>query len=53
MSGYTYIPWVVSTCRDYTEEAKTNALNINIRLINGMDFAKMLLEQGLYNIDLN
>lgn len=53
MSGYTYIPWVVSTCRDYTEEAKINALNNNIRLINGMDFAKMLLEQGLYNIDLN
>ena len=53
MDGYTYIPWVISTCSDYTKQAKEDAKEHNVKLINGKDFAKMLLQQGLQNIDLN
>lgn len=52
LAGYTYIPWVISTCDDFTKEAKIQADENKIKLINGDDFAKMILEQGLQNIDL-
>ena len=50
--NYTYIPWVISTCEDFSDEAKNKAKDSKIRLINGKEFAKMILEQGLQNIDL-
>ena len=53
MEGYTYICWVISTCDNYTEEAEEQAKAINVKLINGQDFAKMIIQQGLGNIDLN
>lgn len=53
VNGYTYILWVISTCSGYTEEAKKLAKDNNVKLINGKDFAKMILQQGLQNIDLN
>lgn len=53
VKGYTYIPWVISTCSDYTEEAKKQAEENKINLINGYEFAKMILQQGLENIDLD
>lgn len=53
MDGYNYICWVISTCDDYTKEAKEQAKNEKIKLINGNDFAKMILQQGLENIDLS
>ncbi len=49
---FTYIPWVISTCKEYTEAAEDMAKENNIRLINGETFAKMILEQGLKDIDL-
>ncbi len=52
VTGYTYLKWVISTCDDYTGQAKTQAEEFNVKLINGKEFAKMLLEQGLQNIDL-
>ena len=50
--NYTYIPWVISTCEDFSDEAKNKAKDCKIRLINGKEFARMILEQGLQNIDL-
>lgn len=50
--NYTYIPWVISTCEDFSDEAKNKAKDSKIRLINGKEFARMILEQGLQNIDL-
>ena len=37
----------------YTEEAKKQAEENKINLINGYEFAKMVLQQGLENIDLD
>lgn len=39
--------WVVSNAEDFTEEAKRKAQEANVRLINGNDFAKMILDVGL------
>lgn len=50
--GYTYIPWVISTCNEYSKEAQNKAKDNKIRLISGEEFARMILEQGLQNIDL-
>lgn len=49
---YTYIPWVISACSEYSKEAQNKAKDNKIRLINGEEFARMILEQGLQNIDL-
>lgn len=46
----TTILWVVSTCDDFSEEAKKMAAEENVRLINGLDFVDMLLDAGLENI---
>lgn len=39
--------WIISTCDDFTQEAKDKAQTENIRLINGKMFAEMLLDIGL------
>lgn len=39
--------WVISNAEDFTEEAKRKAREANVRLINGDDFAKMILDVGL------
>jgi len=49
--GYAYIQWAITTADDFTEEAKNKAVEKNVRLINGLDFAKMLLNAGIDNID--
>lgn len=50
LEEYTTIPWVVSTA-EFSEEAKELAKEKQVRLINGMTFAKMLLDAGIENID--
>lgn len=52
MEGFTYIPWVVSTCDEFTENAIKLAKEKNVKLINGIEFSKMILKQGLNNLDL-
>jgi len=47
----TQIGWVITAADDFTEEAKQLAIANNIRLINGKDFAQMLLDVGLLNIN--
>lgn len=57
LEDYTYIPWVISTCDDFSTEAKIAAVNFNgnnnskVRLINGLEFAHMLLDAGIKDIN--
>lgn len=44
--------WVVSTCDDYTDEAKKLANEEGVRLINGLELARMILETGLRDLPL-
>ncbi|MDD5604250.1 MAG: restriction endonuclease [Eubacteriales bacterium] len=48
---YTYATWVVSTGDSYTTEAHELAKKTNVRLIDGLEFAKMLIDAGLTEID--
>lgn len=50
---YTSLLWVISTCDDYSEDAKRLALETNgVRLITGAEFAKMILNAGLSEINV-
>lgn len=55
-SSYTYIPWVVSTAEDFSKEAIEKARyiseesGVNVRLINGMELSRMILDSGLSNL---
>lgn len=44
--------WVVSTCDQFSEEAMNEAKNSNVRLINGIEFCKMILDAGLEGLNL-
>ena len=46
------IPWVVSTCDDFTKEAIETAKKYKVRLINGIEFARLLMDTGLSNLDI-
>ena len=50
IDGMTYIPWVVSTADDFTQSARELADGLNVRLINGKEFARMLAEVGVNGI---
>lgn len=43
--------WVISNANDFEEEAKQKAFVNNVRLINGNDFARMILEVGLKHFE--
>lgn len=45
--GYNKIAWVITTAENYNEEAKNIAKENGIQLINGIEFAKMVLNVGL------
>lgn len=57
LEDYTYIPWVISTSDDFSIEAKVAAFNVNgdnnfkVRLISGLEFAHMLLDAGIKDIN--
>lgn len=44
--------WVISSCQDFSARAKIEAENEGVRLINGMEFAKMILNAGLEGLNL-
>lgn len=44
--------WVVSTCRDFTDNCRTTAEKAGVILVNGIEFARMLLDAGLERLDL-
>ena len=51
--GYSHIGWVISTCDDFSEEAKMKAYENNISLINGKTFAEMLIRAGISSLEGN
>ena len=44
--------WVISTCEEFSKEAKSMAEEEEVRLINGIEFAKMILDAGLEGLNL-
>lgn len=44
--------WVVSTCEDFTESTKKLANEKGVYLVNGLTFAEMLIDNGLYSLPL-
>lgn len=51
--GDIYIPWVISSCNSFDDEAVKLAAERGVRLIDGMEFARMLLDAGLSNIKID
>lgn len=49
---YKTILWVISTCDSFSEEALNLAEENQVRLINGEEFAKMIIEVGLDGLTL-
>ena len=44
--------WVISSCQDFSARAKIEAETEDVRLINGIEFAKMILAAGLEGLNL-
>ena len=44
--------WVISTCDDFSDEAKKLSQENSVRLISGIEFCKMLLDAGLEGLNL-
>lgn len=44
--------WVISSCKEYSDNAKNLAEAEGIRLINGIEFAKMILDAGLEGLNI-
>ena len=49
--GYAKVSWVVSTCKDFTDECKDMAREAGVTLINGEEFARMLIDAGIDGLD--
>ena len=47
----THILWVLSTADDFTEDAQSLAQGNSVRLINGTEFARMLVDVGISDIN--
>lgn len=45
--GFTQIAWVISTAESFTEKCEELARTEGVRLINGIEFSKMLLDAGM------
>ena len=49
---HTLTCWVVSTCKEFTEECTRMATAHGVVLIDGIKFARMLLEAGIDHLDI-
>ncbi len=49
--GYSKISWVVSTCDGFTERCQNMANLHGVTLINGQEFARMLIHAGIEGLD--
>lgn len=47
---YNSVSWVISAADDFSENAQSLAIERNIRLINGTEFRKMLIDAGMARI---
>jgi len=45
--GYSRILWVISTCEKFNDQAVSEAAKKKVHLIDGKEFARMLLDVGL------
>ena len=50
-SAYSYATWVISSAEKFSEQAVADAEEKGVRLIDGKEFARMLLDIGLLDID--
>jgi len=48
---YIYIPWVITTATGFSPIAKEKAAEKRVRLIDGLMFARMLIDAGIVNIN--
>lgn len=44
--------WVISSCEEFSERARAEAEEAGVRLIGGLEFAKMILDAGLEGMTL-
>lgn len=44
--------WVISSCEKFSERAKNEAAEADVRLIDGLEFARMILDAGLSGLKL-
>ena len=44
---FTRMPWVISTCETFSEDCRSRARCAGVRLIDGMEFSRMLLDTGI------
>lgn len=51
--GYSHIGWVISSCDDFSDDAKNLAIDNNILLINGKTFSEMLIKAGISSLEGN
>ena len=51
-SDYYTQMWVISSCEEYSEKALNEAEAVGVRLINGIEFARMILDAGLEGLTL-
>lgn len=51
-SDYYTQMWVISSCEKYSEKALNEAETAGVRLINGNEFARMILDAGLEGLSL-
>lgn len=49
---YTPLLWVISSCDKFSESAINMAREKNVRLVNGPQFAQLILENGIENLPL-
>lgn len=49
--GYTHIPWVITTAEHFSDEALRLAAENGVKLFNGEDLARMILETGISTLD--
>ncbi len=50
--GYTRIAWAVSSAREFSRKCESLARSEDVRLINGLQFAEMLLDAGVDSYEL-
>lgn len=51
VGDYTIIPWVITSASEFSSDAIAMAQDNNVRLINGNEFARMLIDAGITDIN--
>ena len=51
--GYNRVAWVVSSAESFDDKCKNSAQSADVRLVNGLEFAEMLLDVGIEDLSLS